>query len=315
MDGMAKVFKAGTISVGGDQIRLTSKGTDEFAFTDSSGSDLFSTAIYDSEVSSLAYHQNLDTVQRSSDISSLDIVKDSEVSSLQAESTERSSEISSLDIVKDSEVSSLAKEQDEDTLQRSSDISSLDIVKDSEVSSLAKEQDEDTLQRSSDISSLDIVKDSEVSSLAKEQDEDTAQRASDISSLDIVKDSEVSSLAKEQDEDTLQRSSDISSLDIVKDSEVSSLDSAISALDNALQVATVDVSNSVNTQTFTWEALFGANSGFSATTKVMVMVKAAQGADLIACQMAGIDGTGFTVDFSEGTGTGDAYDLIVMASN
>ena len=174
MDGMAKVFKAGTISVGGDQIRLTSKGTDEFAFTDSSGSDLFSTAIYDSEVSSLAYHQNLDTVQRSSDISSLDIVKDS---------------------------------------------------------------------------------------------------------------------------------------------EVSSLDSAISALDNALQVATVDVSNSVNTQTFTWEALFGANSGFSATTKVMVMVKAAQGADLIACQMAGIDGTGFTVDFSEGTGTGDAYDLIVMASN
>jgi hypothetical protein len=228
MDGMAKVFKAGTISVGGDQIRLTSKGTDEFAFTDSSGSDLFSTAIYDSEVSSLAYHQNLDTVQRSSDISSLDIVKDSEVSSLQAESTERSSE---------------------------------------------------------------------------------------ISSLDIVKDSEVSSLAKEQDEDTLQRSSDISSLDIVKDSEVSSLDSAISALDNALQVATVDVSNSVNTQTFTWEALFGADSGFSATTKVMVMVKAAQGADLIACQMAGIDGTGFTVDFSEGTGTGDAYDLIVMASN
>ena len=129
---MAKVFKAGTISVGGDKIRLTAGAAGEFNFTNSAGSDLFSTAIYDSEVSSLAYHQNLDTDQRSSDISSLDIVKDSEVSSLNAATLQRSSDISSLDIVKDSEVSSLNAA----TLQRSSDISSLDIVKDSEVSSL-----------------------------------------------------------------------------------------------------------------------------------------------------------------------------------
>ena len=104
---MAKVFKAGTISVGGDKIRLTAGAAGEFNFTNSAGSDLFSTAIYDSEVSSLAYHQNLDTDQRSSDISSLDIVKDSEVSSLNAATLQRSSDISSLDIVKDSEVSSL----------------------------------------------------------------------------------------------------------------------------------------------------------------------------------------------------------------
>ena len=246
---MAKVFKAGTISVGGDKIRLTAGAAGQFNFTNSEGSDLFSTAIYASEVSSLAHHQNLDTVQRSSDISSLDIVKDSEVSSLNAA-----------------------------TLQRSSDISSLDIVKDSEVSSLNAA----TLQRSSDISSLDIVKDSEVSSLNAA---------------------------------TLQRSSDISSLDIVKDSEVSSLNAALGSLDSALQVTTANVSNSVNTQTFTWTALFGANSGFNSSTTVMVMLKAAQGADLIACQLAGVTNSGFTVDFSEDTGTGDIYDLVVMASN
>ena len=249
MVGMAKVFKAGTISVGGDKIRLTAGAAGQFNFTNSEGSDLFSTAIYASEVSSLAHHQNLDTVQRSSDISSLDIVKDSEVSSLNAA-----------------------------TLQRSSDISSLDIVKDSEVSSLNAA----TLQRSSDISSLDIVKDSEVSSLNAA---------------------------------TLQRSSDISSLDIVKDSEVSSLNAALGSLDSALQVTTANVSNSVNTQTFTWTALFGANSGFNSSTTVMVMLKAAQGADLIACQLAGVTNSGFTVDFSEDTGTGDIYDLVVMASN
>ena len=271
---MAKVFKAGTISVGGDKIRLTAGAAGQFNFTNSEGSDLFSTAIYASEVSSLAHHQNLDTVQRSSDISSLDIVKDSEVSSLNAA-----------------------------TLQRSSDISSLDIVKDSEVSSLNAA----TLQRSSDISSLDIVKDSEVSSLNAA----TLQRSSDISSLDIVKDSEVSSLNAA----TLQRSSDISSLDIVKDSEVSSLNAALGSLDSALQVTTANVSNSVNTQTFTWTALFGANSGFNSSTTVMVMLKAAQGADLIACQLAGVTNSGFTVDFSEDTGTGDIYDLVVMASN
>ena len=226
---MAKIFKAGTISVGGDQIRLTSKAGGEFAFTDSSNSDLFSTSIYDSEVSSLAHHQDLDTTQRASDISSLDIVKDSEVSSLNAA----------------------------------------------------------TLQRSSDISSLDIVKDSEVSSLNAA---------------------------------TLQRSSDISSLDIVKDSEVSSLNNAIDALDNALKVTTVDVSNSVNTQTYTWAALFDSapgagDHGFDENTTVMVMVKAAANSDLIACQLAGVTATGFTVDFSEDTGTGDTYDLVVMASN
>ena len=224
MVGMAKVFKAGTISVGGDKIRLTAGAAGQFNFTNSEGSDLFSTAIYASEVSSLAHHQNLDTVQRSSDISSLDIVKDSEVSSLNAA----------------------------------------------------------TLQRSSDISSLDIVKDSEVSSLNAA---------------------------------TLQRSSDISSLDIVKDSEVSSLNAALGSLDSALQVTTANVSNSVNTQTFTWTALFGANSGFNSSTTVMVMLKAAQGADLIACQLAGVTNSGFTVDFSEDTGTGDIYDLVVMASN
>ena len=200
---MAKVFKAGTISVGGDQIRLTSGANNEFNFQDSEGSDLFSTAIYDSEVSSLAHHQNLDTVQRSSD----------------------------------------------------------------------------------------------------------------ISSLDIVKDSEVSSLAKEQSEDTAQRSSDISSLDIVKDSEVSSLDKAISALDNALQVKTMDVPNNVHTKAYTWNAVFGADSGFTSTTTVMVMVKAAQGADLITCQLAGVTNDGFTVDFSENTGSGDTYDVVIMASN
>ena len=196
---MAKVFKAGTISVGGDKIRLTAGAAGQFNFTNSEGSDLFSTAIYASEVSSLAHHQNLDTVQRSSDISSLDIVKDSEVSSLNAA--------------------------------------------------------------------------------------------------------------------TLQRSSDISSLDIVKDSEVSSLNAALGSLDSALQVTTANVSNSVNTQTFTWTALFGANSGFNSSTTVMVMLKAAQGADLIACQLAGVTNSGFTVDFSEDTGTGDIYDLVVMASN
>ena len=292
---MAKIFKAGTISVGGDKIRLTSSATDEFKFTNAGGSDLFSTQTFNSEISSLADHQNTDTLQRASDISSLDIVKDSEVSSL-------------------------AKEQDTDTKQRASDISSLDIVKDSEVSSLAKEQDTDTKQRASDISSLDVVKDSEVSSLAKEQDTDTKQRASDISSLDVVKDSEVSSLAKEQNTDTLQRASDISSLDIVKDSEVSSLDRAIGDLDNALKVTTTDVSNNVNTQTYTWAALFDStpgagDHGFGANTTVMVMVKAAAGADLIACQLAGVDGNGFTVDFSENTGSDDTYDIVVMASN
>ena len=171
---MAKVFKAGTISVGGDQIRLTSGANNEFNFQDSEGSDLFSTAIYDSEVSSLAHHQNLDTVQRSSDISSLDIVKDS---------------------------------------------------------------------------------------------------------------------------------------------EVSSLDKAISALDNALQVKTMDVPNNVHTKAYTWNAVFGADSGFTSTTTVMVMVKAAQGADLITCQLAGVTNDGFTVDFSENTGSGDTYDVVIMASN
>jgi hypothetical protein len=196
---MAKIFKAGTISVGGDQIRLTSKGTGKFAFTNSNNSDLFSTAIYDSEVSSLADHQNVDTLQRASDISSLDIVKDSEVSSL--------------------------------------------------------------------------------------------------------------------DVDVTQRASDISSLDIVKDSEVSSLDAALGNLDNALQVTTANVGDNINSQDFTWFGLFGANSGFSSTTTVMVMVKAATGADLIACQLAGVTADGFTVDFSENTGTGSTYDLVVMASN
>ena len=203
MVGMAKVFKAGTISVGGDKIRLTAGANNEFNFTDSDGSDLFSTAIYDSEVSSLSAHQDLDT----------------------------------------------------------------------------------------------------------------KQRASDISSLDIVKDSEVSSLTAHQDLDTKQRASDISSLDIVKDSEVSSLNSAIGALDNALQVSTQNVSNNVNTQTFTWTGVFGANSGFDSGTTVMVMVKAATGADLIACQLAGVTNEGFTVDFSENTGTDNTYDLVIMASN
>ena len=196
---MAKVFKAGTISVGGDQIRLTSKGTGKFAFTDSSNSDLFSTAIYDSEVSSLADHQNADTLQRASDISSLDIVKDSEVSSL--------------------------------------------------------------------------------------------------------------------DVDVTQRSSDISSLDIVKDSEISSLNSALGDLDSALQVGTASIGDSISTQVLTWNALFGVDSGFSSTTTVMVMVKAATGADLIAVQLAAVTNEGFTVDFSEDTGTSGDYDLVVMASN
>ena len=214
---MAKVFKAGTISVGGDKIRLTSKGTGEFAFTDASNSDLFSTAIHDSEVSSLAAHQNLDTLQR----------------------------------------------------------------------------------------------------------------GSDISSLDIVKDSEVSSLAKVQNTDTLQRSSDISSLDIVKDSEVSSLNSAIDSLDNALQVKTFDVSNNVESQTISWadgtgssgsgegfDSTAGAGDhGFGANTTVMVMTKAASGVALIAVQLVSIDANGFTVEFSESTGTGEKYDLVVMASN
>ena len=221
---MAKVFKAGTISVGGDQIRLTSKGTGKFAFTDSSNSDLFSTAIYDSEVSSLADHQNADTLQRASDISSLDIVKDSEVSSL---------------------------------------------------------------------------------------DVNVTQRASDISSLDIVKDSEVSSL----DVNVTQRASDISSLDIVKDSEISSLNSALGDLDSALQVGTASIGDSISTQVLTWNALFGVDSGFSSTTTVMVMVKAATGADLIAVQLAAVTNEGFTVDFSEDTGTSGDYDLVVMASN
>ena len=139
----------------------------------------------------------------------------------------------------------------------------------------------------------------------------TLQRSSDISSLDIVKDSEVSSLNAA----TLQRSSDISSLDIVKDSEVSSLNAAIGSLDSALQVTTQNIDNNVNTQTYTWNGVFGANNGFSETTTVMVMVKAATGADLIACQLAGVTNDGFTVDFSEDTGTGDTYDLVVMASN
>ena len=233
MVGMAKVFKAGTISVGGDKIRLTAGENNQFNFTDSAGSDLFSTEIYDSEVSSLAHHQNLDTVQRSSDISSLDIVKDSEVSSL----------------------------------------------------------NKATLQRSSDISSLDIVKDSEVSSLNKA---------------------------------TLQRSSDISSLDIVKDSEVSSLNAAIGALDNALQVKTFDIDNNTESQTISWAdgtgdngsgAGFGANHGFDADTTVMVMTKAASGVALIAVQLVETTNSGFTVEFSENTGTGDKYDLVVMASN
>jgi hypothetical protein len=271
---MAKVFKAGTISVGGDKIRLTAGQNGEFNFQSSTGSDLFSTAIYNSEVSSLAFHQNLDTTQRASDISSLDIVKDSEVSSLDAGITQRASDISSLDIVKDSEVSSL---------------------------------DAGVTQRASDISSLDIVKDSEVSSL----DAGVTQRASDISSLDIVKDSEVSSL----DAGITQRASDISSLDIVKDSEVSSLHASIGSLDSALQVTTANVNNNVHTQDFTWSALFGASHGFSSSTTVMVMVKAATGADLISCQLGGVSNTGFTVDFSENTGTGDTYDLVVMASN
>ena len=209
---MAKVFKAGIISVGGDQIRLTSKAGGEFAFTDSSNSDLFSTAIYDSEVSSLAYHQNLDTVQRSSD----------------------------------------------------------------------------------------------------------------ISSLDIVKDSEVSSLAKEQNTDTLQRSSDISSLDIVKDSEVSSLNAAIGSLDSALQVKTFNIDNNTESQTISWAdgtgdsgsgEGFGADHGFNANTTVMVMTKAASGVALIAVQLVETTNSGFTVEFSENTGTGDKYDLVVMASN
>ena len=238
---MAKVFKAGTISVGGDQIRLTSKGTGKFAFTDSSNSDLFSTAIYDSEVSSLAVHQNVDT-----------------------------------------------------------------------------------LQRASDISSLDIVKDSEVSSLASHQDTDTKQRASDISSLDIVKDSEVSSLASHQDTDTKQRASDISSLDIVKDSEVSSLNSAIGDLDSALQVKTFNVGNNTESQIISWadgtgvsgsNDGFGENHGFGASTTVMVMTKAASGVALIAVQLVETTANGFTVEFSENTGTGDKYDLVVMASN
>ena len=196
---MAKVFKAGTISVGGDQIRLTSKGTGKFAFTDSSNSDLFSTSIYDSEVSSLADHQNVDTLQRASDISSLDIVKDSEVSSL--------------------------------------------------------------------------------------------------------------------DVDVTQRSSDISSLDIVKDSEISSLNSALGDLDSALQVGTASIGDSISTQVLTWNELFGADSGFSSSTTVMVMIKAATGADLIAVQLAAVTNEGFTVDFSEDTGTSGDYDLVVMASN
>ena len=176
---MAKIFKAGTISVGGDKIRLTSSATDEFKFTNAGGSDLFSTQTFNSEISSLADHQNTDT---------------------------------------------------------------------------------------------------------------------------------------------LQRASDISSLDIVKDSEVSSLDRAIGDLDNALKVTTTDVSNNVNTQTYTWAALFDStpgagDHGFGANTTVMVMVKAAAGADLIACQLAGVDGNGFTVDFSENTGSDDTYDIVVMASN
>ena len=122
-------------------------------------------------------------------------------------------------------------------------------------------------------------------------------------------------MAKEQSEDTAQRSSDISSLDIVKDSEVSSLDKAISALDNALQVKTMDVPNNVHTKAYTWNAVFGADSGFTSTTTVMVMVKAAQGADLITCQLAGVTNDGFTVDFSENTGSGDTYDVVIMASN
>ena len=176
---MAKIFKAGTISVGGDKIRLTSSATDEFSFTNSGGSDLFSTQKFNSEVSSLADHQNVDT---------------------------------------------------------------------------------------------------------------------------------------------LQRASDISSLDIVKDSEVSSLNKAIGDLDSALKVKTTNVSNNVSTQTYTWGALFDSatdagDHGFDANTTVMVMVKAAAGADLIACQLAEVTAQGFTVDFSENTGTDNTYDLVVMASN
>ena len=109
---MAKIFRTESLSVNGDNIRLTSASANTYKLTTSAGATIMSktNADIDSDVSSL---KAVD-VELDSDVSSLKAVDtelDSDVSSLSAIDTELDSDVSSLkavDVELDSDVSSLA---------------------------------------------------------------------------------------------------------------------------------------------------------------------------------------------------------------
>jgi hypothetical protein len=131
---MAKIFRTESLSVNGDNIRLTSASTDTYKLTTAAGTTIMdkTNADIDSDVSSL---KAVD-VELDSDVSSLATKRTEDVSSLQAVTVELDSDVSSLkavDVELDSDVSSLATKRTEDV----SSLAAVDVELDSDVSSLA----------------------------------------------------------------------------------------------------------------------------------------------------------------------------------
>ena len=174
--GMSKIFRTETLSVNGDNIRLTADSAGSFMFKTSGGVDIMGNATINSDVSSLQVVDVAETAARSSDVSSLQVVD-------LGEAATRASDISSLALeqANDSDVSSLQTEITTEENTRKSDVSSLQVV------DLAE-----TAARSSDVSSLQIAdvaesdtRQSDVSSLQVVDLGEAATRASDVSSLSV----------------------------------------------------------------------------------------------------------------------------------
>ena len=117
---MAKIFRTESLSVNGDNIRLTSASADTYKLTTAAGATIMdkTNADIDSDVSSLQAKDVANTAALDSDVSSLSAIDtelDTDVSSLQAKDVANTaaldsdvSSLSAIDTELDSDVSSLA---------------------------------------------------------------------------------------------------------------------------------------------------------------------------------------------------------------
>ena len=136
---MAKIFRTESLSVNGDNIRLTSASADTYKLTTSAGATIMdkTNADIDSDVSSLK---------------AVDVELDSDVSSLKA-----------VDVELDSDVSSLQAQRTADVTALDSDVSSLkavDVELDSDVSSLAAKITTNDVQVASKVLTLNDTSES-----------------------------------------------------------------------------------------------------------------------------------------------------------